>query len=66
MTALREEMKRKAEELLTSVESLSIMEGALKKKDEVLELSRELRLSALISRFRSTSCRISWMSVGSK
>lgn len=40
MNALREKLKRKDEDLLTSVERFSALEGALKKMDEELELSR--------------------------
>lgn len=40
MTALREELKKKNEELLTYVERLSAMEGELKRKDKELEPSR--------------------------
>lgn len=38
--ALREELRKKDKELVVSVERLSTLEGALKRKDEELELSR--------------------------
>lgn len=38
---LREELKKKDKELLTSVERLSSLEGALKRNDKELEVSRD-------------------------
>lgn len=40
MTSLTEELKKKDEESIVYVERLSALEGALKRKDEELELSR--------------------------
>lgn len=64
--ALREELKKKYEDLLASVERLNALEGALKRKDEELELSKVLRLSATTFKVGSTNCKIKWMSASSK
>lgn len=40
VTALREELKKKDEELLASMERISTLERALERKDEEIELSR--------------------------
>lgn len=41
--ALREEMKKKDEELMATVEGFNILEGALKRKWEELELSKGVK-----------------------
>lgn len=39
MPSLREELKKKGEDLMASVEQFSVLKGMLKRKEEELELS---------------------------
>lgn len=40
MASLREELKKKYEKLMASVERFSVLEGAVKRNEEDLELSK--------------------------
>lgn len=40
MVALREELKKKDEELMVAVERFNILEGALRRKEEDLKMSK--------------------------